>query len=318
MATNDITLIQQVASGQVERTFNPSLSANFVPKFIATGLSRSIISDNGSTASVSGALSATSIQNTPIGSTTANTGAFTTLTATGNVAIGTSVNSLYGLNHAPALSGDGTQGVRLVPAFTSTANNQSFYSLNLGGASSIATGTSTGLVWYGLSLGTPSVTGTGTIGTAYQLYINTCPTATTKYAIYQNGSGDRNFFNGGVELGAPTGGNKGSGTLNAAGDIYKNNTAYTNPDYVLEHWATGKIEKFADKDYAKEYDGLRPLSEVESFIRTNWHLPRFGQNANHGIFSGSDALLASVEEAYLYILQLEKRILTLEKKLQNS
>lgn len=59
MAANDITLIQQVASGAVERTFNPSLSANYIPKFIATGISRSIISDDGSTVSVAGALSAT-------------------------------------------------------------------------------------------------------------------------------------------------------------------------------------------------------------------------------------------------------------------
>lgn len=48
MATNDIILIQQVSSGSVERTFNPSLSANYVPRFITTGLGQGIIYDNGS------------------------------------------------------------------------------------------------------------------------------------------------------------------------------------------------------------------------------------------------------------------------------
>jgi len=120
-------------------------------------------------------------------------------------------------------------------------------------------------------------------------------------------------FTPGLVLGAPTGGNKGAGTANFAGDIYKNNTAYTNPDYVLEHWATGQIVKFADKEGAAEYDGLKPLSEVKAFAKENLHLPRFGQAAGHGLFSGSDAVLASLEEAYLYIFQLEARISALEE-----
>ncbi len=120
-------------------------------------------------------------------------------------------------------------------------------------------------------------------------------------------------FTGGIQVGAPTGGNKGSGTANFAGDIYKNNTAYTNPDYVLEHWATGQIVKFAGKEGAAGYEGLKPLSEVRAFAKENLHLPRFGQSAGHGLFSGSDAILASLEEAYLYIFQLEARISALEE-----
>lgn len=119
---------------------------------------------------------------------------------------------------------------------------------------------------------------------------------------------------GGLQMGSPTGGNKGVGTINVAADIYKNNTAYTNPDYVLEHWATGEIVKFADKEGAATYTGLKPLSYVEGFVRENLHLPRFGQTAGHGVFSGSDALLASLEEAYLYIFDLEKRLSALENK----
>jgi hypothetical protein len=118
----------------------------------------------------------------------------------------------------------------------------------------------------------------------------------------------------GVQIGAPTGGDKGAGTLNLAGDIYKNNTAYTNPDFVLEHWATGKIEKFAGKEGAADYKGLMPLSELRTFTRKNFHLPRFGQRAGHGYLGGGEALLATVEEQQLYIFQLEDRIKLLEER----
>ena len=135
-----------------------------------------------------------------------------------------------------------------------------------------------------------------------------------------DGSGNRYpiTIGPGVQVGAPTGGDLGAGTINVAADIYKNNTAYTNPDYVLEHWATGQIVKFADKDGAKDYTGLMPLREVESFARTNLHLPRFGQSAEHGLFSGSDALLASVEEAYIHMFSQEARIARLEAALANA
>lgn len=116
----------------------------------------------------------------------------------------------------------------------------------------------------------------------------------------------------GLQMGAPTGGDKGAGTINVAGDIYKNNTAYTNPDYVLEHWATGKIVKHADKPGAQKYTGLMPLDNLREFIKANHHLPRFGQNAGHGLFSGSDAALAQLEEIQLYIFQLEDRVKKLE------
>lgn len=37
----------------------------------------------------------------------------------------------------------------------------------------------------------------------------------------------------GIQVGTPTGGDKGAGTGNFAGDVYKNNSAYTNPDYAI-------------------------------------------------------------------------------------
>jgi hypothetical protein len=121
---------------------------------------------------------------------------------------------------------------------------------------------------------------------------------------------------GGVFLGTATGSSKGAGTVNVSGDMYKNGASYTNPDYVLEHWATGKVERFIDHDGAREYAGLRPLEAVEEFARTWWHLPRFGQTAGHGLFSGGDALLASVEEAYLYLFDHESRVAKLERQVR--
>lgn len=112
----------------------------------------------------------------------------------------------------------------------------------------------------------------------------------------------------GLQVGSPTGGDKGAGTINVSVDIYKNNSAYGNPDFVFEHWATGKIEKFADKEGASEYAGLRPLSELREFVRSNYHLPGFGQKAGLGLFSGGDQLLLTVEQAYLYIFELEQQI----------
>jgi len=124
---------------------------------------------------------------------------------------------------------------------------------------------------------------------------------------------------GGVTIGSPTGGDKGAGTLNTAGDIYKNNTAYTSPDYVLEHWATGRIERFADHEGAAEYPGLRPLAEVKAFLRTEYTLPEIAAartrgQGSVGVFAGGDAVLAALEAAYLYIFELEARVRTLETR----
>jgi len=114
---------------------------------------------------------------------------------------------------------------------------------------------------------------------------------------------------GGVQLGAPTGGNKGSGTLNAAADIYKNNSAYNNPAYALELWASGEIEKHADKDGARDYRRVT-LEEAERHIRETFELP--GHKPDFGLFTGGEWLLEKVEELYTYIIELHRRIRKLE------
>jgi hypothetical protein len=128
---------------------------------------------------------------------------------------------------------------------------------------------------------------------------------------------------GGLVLGAATSGDKGLGTINVATNIYKNNTAYTNPDYVFEHYFNkGKIVKFANKEGAKDYKGLKPLREVRNFVEKTHALPRIQeardraakQNKSTGLFDGGDALLASVEEAYLYLFKHDARIAQLEQE----
>jgi hypothetical protein len=112
---------------------------------------------------------------------------------------------------------------------------------------------------------------------------------------------------GSLIVGSPTGGHKGAGTINAAGDIYKNNTAYTNPDYVYD-WYFGQKTFHA-------YDGLINLNDLETYLSANRHLPGISRETS-GIFARADMILEKVEELSLYILQLHKRIAFLESKIQ--
>jgi hypothetical protein len=121
-----------------------------------------------------------------------------------------------------------------------------------------------------------------------------------------------------LKVGAPTGSPPTTGTINVSADVYKNGTAFTNPDFVFEHWATGKIVKYIEKLGAKDYKGLMPLVSLKEFVRNNYHLPGFGQHAGHGLFGGSEHLLAHIEESYLHIFSLEERIHELEERGQNE
>lgn len=128
------------------------------------------------------------------------------------------------------------------------------------------------------------------------------------------------YATGGLVLGVATSGDKGLGTINVATNIYKNNTAYTNPDYVFEHYFNnGRIVKFAKNDGAKEYRGLAPLKDVRIFVEKHNVLPRLFDAREKarkdkkakgaiGLFDGGDAVLASIEEAYLYLFKHEARI----------
>ena len=122
------------------------------------------------------------------------------------------------------------------------------------------------------------------------------------------------FNTGGVSLGAPTGGMPSAGSMNVAGDVYKNNTAYTNPDYVLEHFYRGEIELFKDNDGAKDYSGLMPLDELRDFTREYLRLPRIDDSPK-GMFERGDIVLEKLEQLTLYVLDLHERIAELEARL---
>lgn len=120
----------------------------------------------------------------------------------------------------------------------------------------------------------------------------------------------------GVQVGSPTGGDQGNGTINVQTNIFRNSTAYANPDYALEHWDTGKIEKFKNNKGASEYVGLKPIGDIEGYMRENYRLPmpdRF-RSEPIGIFDRTDILLEKMEEAWIYISQLHTRVTALESK----
>ncbi len=127
---------------------------------------------------------------------------------------------------------------------------------------------------------------------------------------FSSGGTNRVTIGPGVQLAAPTGGDKGAGTLNAAGDIYKNNSAYANPDYVFEQAFTGKVEQFKDNPGAAEYEP-RSITEMETHVRENLRFPGI-TDEGAGIFERSDKVLELLEQAYLYIFHLEKRLSALE------
>lgn len=140
--------------------------------------------------------------------------------------------------------------------------------------------------------------------------------ANTVYITTRSGVGaltDRMMVTEGVRVGTPTGGDKGQGTINISGDIYKNNTAYTNPDYVFEKWVTGKIEKFKNNKRANTYKGIMPIGKLEKHIKKNLRLPRVDSKPK-GAFERADIVLEKIEELFLYIIELKKEIDNLKKQ----
>jgi hypothetical protein len=122
----------------------------------------------------------------------------------------------------------------------------------------------------------------------------------------------------GVQIGAPTGGDKGAGTINVDTDIYKDDSAYANPDYVLEHYYRGSIVEFIDNPGAAEYFGFMPLEVTAEFMRANLHLPWINNEDPSGAFDRFDQLLVGQETVMLHILELEERVRELEEIVKES
>ncbi|MBW1789824.1 MAG: hypothetical protein JRK53_24945 [Deltaproteobacteria bacterium] len=112
------------------------------------------------------------------------------------------------------------------------------------------------------------------------------------------------FPNGNVGIGNPTPGYKldVNGDINTTGEIRKNGTAYNNPDYVFE------------PGYA-----LMPLEDLADFVAEAKHLPGMPSSEKvkkDGVrlFEQNRLMLEKLEEAYLYIIELQNRI----EKLENA
>jgi hypothetical protein len=121
----------------------------------------------------------------------------------------------------------------------------------------------------------------------------------------------------GVQIGTPTGADMGVGTINVQTDVYRNGLAYTFPDYVFEHYYSGKVVKFSQNEGASDYFGLMPLDELRAFTKANYRLPRIDNDAM-GIFKRGDVLLEKMEENTLYILQLNDEIKALKACLRDA
>lgn len=127
----------------------------------------------------------------------------------------------------------------------------------------------------------------------------------------------RLYADGGFAMGSPTGLSKGAGTINVATGVYLNGTAYTNPDFVFEHWATGKISRFAvnvDR-MGIAYHGLPDLADVEAHARAHYQLPLMAKRPDRDLFLGGELLMATVEQAYLYLFQQRQQIAQLTQRL---
>ena len=97
--------------------------------------------------------------------------------------------------------------------------------------------------------------------------------------------------------------------LNLAGDLAANNITLA---------ANGQTADFV---FADDYN-LKPLSEVESFIKTNKHLPEIpsaAQMEEQGVNLAemNKLLLQKVEELTLYVIEKDKRVEKLEGEREN-
>lgn len=147
-----------------------------------------------------------------------------------------------------------------------------------------------------------------------------------QFGTYDSGGGavtTRMTLTSGLIVGSATGGvsgDMGSGTINVATNIYKNGTAYNNPDYAFEKYYTGKIIKFASHNGAKEYNQrlgkhrLLPIKDLEAYTKSHLRLPGINDKPT-GIFDMADIALENIEQLYLYQFEASKKIEQLEKEI---
>jgi hypothetical protein len=95
-----------------------------------------------------------------------------------------------------------------------------------------------------------------------------------------------------------------------------NNTAYTNPDFVYEHFFTGKIVKYANNIGAADYKGLMSIDDLRKYVKKHHRFPVIKDEPTC-IFVRADIALQLQEETHLYIFQLHDRTKSLEFRVDN-
>lgn len=209
---------------------------------------------------------------------------------------------------------DGSLGSETMPAAGEAIGAIAFRGYNSGGYN-----TTNAAVMACKTVGAWSSTNTGTViyfaATAQNATANAVAMSIYAGVVIGSGTTDPGAGNltvgGAMQVGAPTGGVLGAGTINVAGGIYLNNSAYTNPDFVFERYFTGKVETYADRPRAKSYRGLMPLDDLAAHVRETLRLPGIDDRPTD-VFERADIALEKIEEHTLYILQLHRRIAALE------
>jgi hypothetical protein len=146
------------------------------------------------------------------------------------------------------------------------------------------------------------------------LFIASQTGGTTNYAIRAEG-GDVWLGGSQLSLGGAAFIASAVGQMNipATGNLYKNASAYTNPDYVFEYAFTGKIEKYKDREGASRWKPMS-LEEIEAFARKNHYLPGVEHDKPCGIFDRTDITLEKIEELYLFMFEKDRQIKSLKAK----
>lgn len=140
------------------------------------------------------------------------------------------------------------------------------------------------------------------------------------YFILISGFATFNSFAQTGPVGFPDGITVGTGVTIPAGSTYKmaiGGGILTEKVRVATNGTTFWADFVFDKNYK-----LRPLSEVESYIKTNKHLPEIPSTAEvtkDGIdLAQTQALLLQkVEELTLYVIEQDKKIKKLESKVKS-
>ncbi len=290
---------------------------------VSTGLSNAFFGNN------SGLSNTTGSNNVYLGRSAGNantTGSYNTITghnAGSNSGCTLAVCTTTGTNNSfyGASSGVATNGGNENAFFGSSSggknsagSNNTYLGYGSGksndGSSNVFVGSNSGPV-------SPNQLGTALSNT---LYIDNISNNTP--LIWGDFAADQVKLNGKAGVGSVGTYTSGSFPTTVGGISVANYKLFVTGGIVTEEIRVALATTWADYVFAKDYN-LKPLSEVESFINTNGHLPNVPSATKvkeEGINVGEMAKIQQekIEELTLYIIAQNKRIEALEAKMNNK